>query len=123
MSVDGLGNPLRSTFTPGQKHDITQAAALLTGYQSEYVVADNGSTTRRATERPSMVAEARISGLWCQGRPEAPRRGNSECCVADGVCTPPWSLVQRQPFPDSGSGSSSNGSSCNRVLWRPSCTR
>ena len=42
VSVDALGNPMRFTLTPGQKHDITQAAALLTGYRSEYVIADKG---------------------------------------------------------------------------------
>ena len=42
VSVDGLGNPLRFTLTPGQRHDSTQAAALISGYQSEYVIADKG---------------------------------------------------------------------------------
>ena len=42
MSVDGLGNPLRFTLTPGQQHDITQAEALLAGCRSEYVIADKG---------------------------------------------------------------------------------
>ena len=41
-SVDALGNPLRFTLTPGQQHDITQAETLLTGYRSEYVIADKG---------------------------------------------------------------------------------
>ena len=40
--MDGLGNPLRFTLTPGQQHDITQAAALVSGYRSEYVIADKG---------------------------------------------------------------------------------
>ena len=42
MSVDGLGNPLRFTLTPGQQHDITQAPALVSGYPGEYVIADKG---------------------------------------------------------------------------------
>ncbi len=42
MAVDGLGNPLRFTLTPGQQHDITQAEALISGYRSEYVIADKG---------------------------------------------------------------------------------
>ena len=42
MSVDGLGNPLRFTLTPGQQHDITQAAALVSGYPGEYVIAAKG---------------------------------------------------------------------------------
>ena len=40
VNVDALGNPLRFTLTAGQSHDITQAEALITGYESEYVVAD-----------------------------------------------------------------------------------
>jgi transposase len=40
INVDALGNPLRLTLTAGQRHDITQADALIAGYQSEYVIAD-----------------------------------------------------------------------------------
>ena len=40
--MEGLGNPSRFTLTPGQQHDITQAAELLSGYRSEYVIADKG---------------------------------------------------------------------------------
>ena len=42
VAVDGLGNPLRFTLTLGTQHDITQAAELLFGYRSEYVIADKG---------------------------------------------------------------------------------
>ena len=42
MSVDALGNPLRFLLTGGQEHDITQAAELIAGYESEYVIADKG---------------------------------------------------------------------------------
>ena len=35
-----MGNPLRFRLTGGQNHDITQAAELVDGYQSEYVIAD-----------------------------------------------------------------------------------
>ena len=42
MAVDGLGNPLRFTLTPGPQHDITQAEALRSSYRSEYVIADKG---------------------------------------------------------------------------------
>ncbi len=42
MIVDALGNPLEFVLTPGQAHDITQAAALLAGYQTDYVIADKG---------------------------------------------------------------------------------
>jgi len=40
INVDGLGNPLRFKLTAGQRHDITQGEALLTGYQADYVITD-----------------------------------------------------------------------------------
>ena len=40
MSVDALGNPLRYLLTGGQRHDITQAEGLITGFECEYVIAD-----------------------------------------------------------------------------------
>jgi len=40
--VDALGNPLRFTLTGGQRHDITQAEALLVGLDSAFVIADRG---------------------------------------------------------------------------------
>jgi transposase len=40
VNVDALGNPVRFTLTAGQCHDITQAEALIAGYESEYVIAD-----------------------------------------------------------------------------------
>ena len=40
IAVDGLGNPLRFRLTAGQRHDITCAEALISGYSSEYVIAD-----------------------------------------------------------------------------------
>ena len=42
MSVDGLGNPLRFELTAGQRHDITQAQALIDDFDAEYVIADKG---------------------------------------------------------------------------------
>ena len=40
IAVDSLGNPLRFMLTAGQRHDITCAEALISGYNSEYVIAD-----------------------------------------------------------------------------------
>lgn len=40
--TDALGNPLRWLLTPGQRHDLTQAEALLAGYVTGAVVADRG---------------------------------------------------------------------------------
>ena len=46
MAVDGLGNPLRFTLTGGQEHDVTQAEALISGMESEYVIADRAYDSR-----------------------------------------------------------------------------
>lgn len=40
--VDGLGNPLRLILTGGERNDITQAEALLTGLNYQQVIADKG---------------------------------------------------------------------------------
>ena len=40
VSVDALGNPLRFRLTAGQRHDITQAEALLTSAPFAFVIAD-----------------------------------------------------------------------------------
>ena len=42
LSVDGLGNPLRFELTAGQRHDITQAQALIADFETEHVIADKG---------------------------------------------------------------------------------
>ena len=42
ITVDGLGDPLRLHLTPGQRHDIAEAEALIIGYSSEYVIGDKG---------------------------------------------------------------------------------
>ncbi len=42
VSVDGLGNPLRFELTAGQRHDITQAQALIADFETEHVIADKG---------------------------------------------------------------------------------
>jgi len=40
VNVDALGNPLRHLLTAGQRHDITQAEALIADYEFERVIAD-----------------------------------------------------------------------------------
>ena len=40
--MDALGNPLRLRLTAGQRHDITQADALLADFICDYVIADRG---------------------------------------------------------------------------------
>ena len=42
ITVDGLGNPLRLCLTAGQRHDSTQAKALLDGFDFERLIADRG---------------------------------------------------------------------------------
>ena len=41
-ACDALGNPLRLLLTPGQRNDITQADALVAGYDADAVIADRG---------------------------------------------------------------------------------
>ena len=38
--VDALGNPLKFILTGGERHDVTQARALLEPFQFEYAIAD-----------------------------------------------------------------------------------
>jgi transposase len=45
VSVDALGNPLRYLLTGGQRHDITQAEGLITGFEFEHVIADKSYDT------------------------------------------------------------------------------
>jgi transposase len=40
ISTEALGNPLRLILTAGQRHDITQAQALIEGLEAEKVIAD-----------------------------------------------------------------------------------
>lgn len=40
--VDSLGLPLKFILTPGQRHDVTQGAALLEGISNTTVIADKG---------------------------------------------------------------------------------
>jgi transposase len=40
--VDALGNPLAIIITPGQRNEITQANALVTGVQGSNIIADKG---------------------------------------------------------------------------------
>jgi transposase len=40
LAVRGLGLPVRCLLTAGQRHDITQAEAMLDGLQAEWVLGD-----------------------------------------------------------------------------------
>lgn len=45
VNVDALGNPLRFILTGGQRHDCTQAEALIDGYEYERLLADKSYDT------------------------------------------------------------------------------
>jgi transposase len=38
VAVDALGNPLRVRLTPGQRHEMTQAEALVEGLAADHVI-------------------------------------------------------------------------------------
>ncbi len=40
LAVDALGNPLRVLLTPGQRHEMTCAAALVAGLPAGWLIAD-----------------------------------------------------------------------------------
>ena len=50
MLADGRERPLRFILTPGQAHDITQAAALLEGRRAGHVLADTAYDGRALRE-------------------------------------------------------------------------
>ncbi len=41
-ATDGLGNPVRLLFSPGQRNDITKAHELIEGFEPGAVIADKG---------------------------------------------------------------------------------
>lgn len=54
-ACDALGNPIRVLLTPGQRHDITQAEALLGGFEAGAVLGDKGYD---ANDLVRQIAEA-----------------------------------------------------------------
>ena len=50
MSVNGLGLPVELKLTPGQVADITQAEALLGGYDYDAVIADKGYDSNKLVD-------------------------------------------------------------------------
>jgi len=40
VTVDGLGNPLRLSLTPGQRHDIIKASDMIVDLEFKHVIAD-----------------------------------------------------------------------------------
>jgi transposase len=49
--VDGLGQALRFSLTPGQRHDITQASELLKDFRDSNVIADKGYDSQALIEQ------------------------------------------------------------------------
>ncbi|NHO43118.1 transposase [Acetobacter fabarum] len=45
LAADALSNPVRMTFTGGQRNDITQAHDLIEGFDPDAVIADKGYDT------------------------------------------------------------------------------
>ena len=50
MLADSLGRPIRFALSPGQAHDITEAAALLDGDSADYVLADRAYDAKSLRE-------------------------------------------------------------------------
>ena len=50
LATDGHGRPVRFIVTAGQRHDSTQAKALLTGLRARYVIADKGYDSQALIE-------------------------------------------------------------------------
>ncbi len=68
MTVDGLGNPLRSILIGGQEHEVTKAEGLIAGYAGEYVIASKGCDSQEFRQH---IPERDIS-------PAIPPRSNRE---------------------------------------------
>ena len=67
MASDAQGRPLRLILTPGQSNDITQAEALLEGFEPTHVLADKGYDSRALVAHvEAMGAEAGIPPRSCQ---------------------------------------------------------
>ncbi len=49
--VDALGQALRFTLTPGQRHDITQASDLLKGFENANIIADKAYDSNALIEQ------------------------------------------------------------------------
>lgn len=50
-TVDALGNPVRLILTEGQKHDITQAPALVAELRDANIIADKGYDSAALVEQ------------------------------------------------------------------------
>jgi transposase len=88
MASDARGRPLRLILTPGQSNDITQAEALLEGFEPTHVLADKGYDSRAFDSKtcPARNAIERCFGRLKQVNPE--HQGAHERAVAGMKRTP-----------------------------------
>lgn len=77
---DALGNPVRLLVTPGQRGDVTQAAALLEGLSPGAVVAD---TAYDADHLVSRIALAGAEVVIPPSRSRSLKRGYDEGLYAE----------------------------------------
>lgn len=86
VCVDALGNPLRLILTPGPAADITQAAALIAGFDTEVVIADKGYDSDR------FIATIEAAGAETV---IPPRRHRTTACAFDRHRYQARQLVER----------------------------
>jgi transposase len=73
--VDALGNPLRVRLTPGQRHETTQAEALIGGCPAAFVIGDaafdagpfRARVAARGAEAVIPSSPSRSAELGCDG--------------------------------------------------------
>ena len=70
-------NPLRFRLTGGQEHDVTQAEALISDMDSEYVIADRAYDSRQFREGRANTARGAAHSIIGNGTtPVIPPRSN-----------------------------------------------
>jgi transposase len=60
MLADSLGRPLRFSLSPGQAHDITEAAALLDGGSADYVLGDRAYDAKSLREAIAAIGATAV---------------------------------------------------------------
>ncbi len=69
--MDALGNPLRILLTPGQRHEMTRAEALVAGLPAGWLIAD---TAFDADSFRRQLGEAGITAVIPSHPAPRPRR-------------------------------------------------
>ncbi len=60
MLADSLGRPLRFALSPGQAHDITEAAKLLAGESADYVLGDRAYDAKSLRETITAIGATAV---------------------------------------------------------------